>query len=98
MEREKRTAPSGITSVVYRGHSCKLLFVGVEGNSMSPGRLEHEKEKIFAPKALVQRDGSKWRIEMTMPKVAIGPDTWPRLQQAVEDMLSFWHEFIETEK
>ena len=98
MEKEERTAPSGIKSIVYRSCNCRLLFVGVEGKSIPPGRLEHEVEKTFAPKALVRKVDSEWHIEMTMPRAAIGPDTWLRLKQAAEDMLSFWQEFIEAEK
>jgi len=92
IDKEIRKSQNGMQTVVYSGYNCQLKFFSFEDSSVPHGRLKHMIEKEYAPIALISKDKSKWVMDMTMPRLAIQPDRWPRVKNATENMLAFWEE------
>lgn len=95
IEKEVRKAPSGVITTIYQNENYKLRFTGFE-DIPTPGFIEHRIEVLYAPSAMVNCDKvDGWTMLMTMPKMHIHPDIWPRLKKATEDIISFWDEVKE---
>lgn len=95
IETEMRTSPSGLQTKILRNDCCELKFFDVS-NISAPGKIRHTKENVYAPTATVSHDDKRgWEISITLPRVSISPDTWPRLKATTEDILGFWEEVKE---
>ena len=88
-----RKSPSGVHRMTYRSHNCMLSFTGFPDIPV-PGKIEHEKELLYAPTAAVMFDKeiSAWQINLTLPSFPVFPEDWPRIKSATEDMLALWEE------
>ena len=88
-----RKSPSGVHRMTYRSHNCMLSFTGFPDIPV-PGKIEHEKELLYAPTAAVMFDKeiSPWQINLTLPSFPVFPEDWPRIKSATEDMLALWEE------
>ena len=88
-----RKSPSGVHRMTYRSHNCMLSFTGFPDIPV-PGKIEHEKELLYAPTAAVMFDKeiSAWQLNMLLPPFPVCPENWSRIKSATEDMLAFWEE------
>lgn len=93
IKKATKKSPSGVHRITYHSHNCTLSFAGFPDIPM-PGKIEHEKELLYAPTATVMFDKeiSAWQLNMLLPPFPVCPENWSRIKSATEDMLAFWEE------
>lgn len=93
IDKTTRKSPSGVCRETYHGQKCTLSVAGYP-DMLMPGKIEHEEELLYAPTAVVvfNKESACWQMNLSLPKVPISPDVWPRVKSATEDVLEFWKE------